>query len=112
MTVARLKTAVWVQAQVRLCDAAFIPVAVARRGDPDAGAVLIKLVRPGEGCQVLAQAYTAEGERAWLRGTGPEPVDETVADAYITRQVRIDPDLWVLEIEDRAGRYALDGRIV
>ncbi|MEY3003616.1 MAG: hypothetical protein RLZZ491_792, partial [Pseudomonadota bacterium] len=33
---------------------------------------------------------------------------ETAVDAAIDRQRGFDPDLWVIEIEDRAGRHLLD----
>ena len=36
-----LNTGLWVMAQVRICDRAFIPATVVRRGDPDAGTVLL-----------------------------------------------------------------------
>jgi len=107
-----LTTGLWVMAQVRLCDRAFIPAAIVRRGDSDAGTVLVKINCFENGVTVYTQASTLDGEPAWSRGTGPKPVTEPEADAYIARQVRYDPDVWVLEIEDRKGAYKLDGKIV
>jgi len=108
----RLRTGMWVMAQVRYCDRAFIPAAVVRRGDFDAGTVLLKHNRFDEGVTVYTQTTTSDGELGWSRGTGPAPVSEPEADAYIARQVQNDPDVWVLEIEDRRGLYKLDGKIV
>ncbi len=107
-----LTTGLWVMAQVRLCDLAFIPATVVRRGDSDAGTVLVKINRFEEGVTVYTQASSLDGTPAWSRGTGPKPVTETEADAYIARQVQYDPDVWVLEIEDRKGTYKLDGKVV
>jgi hypothetical protein len=107
-----LTTGLWVSAQVRLCDMAFIPATIVRRGDSDAGTVLVKINRFEQGVTVFTQASTLDGEPAWSRGTGPKPVAEAEADAYIARQVTYDPDVWVLEIEDRKGTYKLDGKVV
>ncbi|HTR88264.1 MAG TPA: DUF1491 family protein [Reyranella sp.] len=107
-----LTTGLWVSAQVRICDRAFIPATVVRRGDPDAGTVLLKLNRFEQGVTVYVQASSTNDEPTWSRGTGPAPVAEAEADAYIARQVQYDPDVWVLEIEDRRGQYKLDGKIV
>jgi hypothetical protein len=112
VTEARLKTRLVVQAAVRLCSVRAIPVAVTRRGDEDAGTILVKLNQLDLGCTVLAETRDPEGARAWLRATGATPVAEETADAYIARQVKRDPDLWVVEIEDRAGRSAFQGRIL
>ena len=77
-----------------------------------AGTVLVKINRFEQGVTVFAQATSLDGEPSWSRGTGPKPVTEAEADAYIERQVKFDPDVWVLEIEDRKGQYKLDGKIV
>lgn len=98
MAEARVKAAVWVQGVLRLGNASGRYGAVLRRGDPDAGGVLVVL-RGRDGLVVLGQVRTGEGEAAWMRGTGAAPVDQVAADAYVSRQVRIDPDLWVLEFE-------------
>lgn len=112
MTEPRLKTKLQVLAAVRLCSVHAIPIVVARRGDEDAGTILIKLNQLERGFMVLAQTRTGSGDLAWMRATGELPVDEPTADAYIARQVRRDPDVWVVEIEDREGRPIFGGRVL
>jgi len=107
-----LTTGLWVSAQVRLCTRRNIAAYVARRGDPDAGSVLIKVVRFTAGTTVYAPANALDEEPTWTRATGPEPVPEPDADAYIARQVARDPDLWVLEIEDHKSEWVPDGRVL
>jgi hypothetical protein len=109
---ARLKTGLWIRALIRRCDLAAVAVAVAARGDADSGAVLLKLNDRAAGCSVLAQVLGPEGERAWIRATGEAPVAEAEADAYIARQRRRDPDLWVVEIECGLPASVIDGRIL
>jgi hypothetical protein len=98
MTEARVKTGIAVSAMLRMADLAGRPGMVLRRGDADAGGILLVLRGQG-GASVLSQARTGEGEAAWMRATGAEPVDEPAADAYVARQVGRDPDLWVLEFD-------------
>ncbi len=92
----RVKARLWVQMALRLGEGAARPGMVVRSGDPDAGGILVVL-RGREGLVVLSQVRA--GEAAWLRGTGPAPVAEATADAYVARQVGFDPDLWVVEFE-------------
>jgi hypothetical protein len=112
MTEPALKAEIWVKAQIRVCDIHAIPCFVVRKGDPDAGSILLKLNRLNAGVVVFSQVRTDGGIRAWMRATGDEPVSETDADAYIERQLNFDPDIWVLEIEDPDGTYVMDGEIV
>ena len=106
MSPPRLTARFWVDAylaRLRLHD---IPAFVTAHGDDTAGAVLIKLST----LDGVAHAYTRQvdlmsGERRWEELTsGPE---EDV-DAAIARQRSFDPDLWVIEVEDKQGRHLLD----
>jgi hypothetical protein len=94
----RVKAGIWVSMALRLSDIAGRAGAVLRKGDPDSGGILCVL-RGREGIMVLSQVRDAEGRPAWLRGTGAAPVDDQAADAYVERQVKRDPDLWVVEFD-------------
>jgi hypothetical protein len=111
MSGARVKAGIWVSMALRLGNSAGRYGAVLRKGDPDSGGVLVVL-RGARGVSVLSQMRTAEGEAAWLRATGPDPVEQAQADAYVERQVRFDPDLWVLEFESPDMLPPFEGRIV
>ena len=108
----RLKTSLWVQAQVRLCDIRFQGVAVSRRGDPDAGGVLLKLLRNQHQCLLLRRMFADNGDQAWMVVAGSGEIDEEKVASYIERELKWDRDLWVLEIEDYDKRYQLDGPLV
>lgn len=111
MSGARVKAGIWVSMALRLGNSSGRYGAVLRKGDPDSGGVLVVL-RGVRGVSVLSQMRTAEGEAAWLRATGPDPVEQAQADAYVERQVKFDPDLWVLEFESPDLLPPFEARIV
>lgn len=108
---AKVKAGIWVSMAIRLSDMAGRPAAVLRKGDPDAGGILAVL-RGREGIVVLSQVRDAEGRPAWMRGTGPAPVGEEVAQAYMDRQVKRDPDLWVVEFEAPDLQPPFEARLI
>jgi hypothetical protein len=108
----RLKAGIWVQAQLRVCDIKCISAMVVRKGDVDAGSVLLKLNHFSDGCAALVSITTMEGERAWMHGLKEGFTDERTVDHYIQKQIARDSDLWVLEIEDPKKLYELDGVLV
>ena len=101
-----LSSDVWVGALIRRVEIGGGFAVVARKGDPRAGAVLVKVLNRSDGsARLLAEATRGDGDRVWM-----EPVasrEERELDAYVERAVRIDPDVWVVEIEDKAGRHFL-----
>lgn len=86
--------------------------ALVKRGDEDAGAILVKVNRFAGGCRVYSQVRDETGRLVWLSGTGVEYVMESLADDYIQRQQTYDADLWVIEIEDPKAVYEMDGPVV
>jgi len=106
---ARLKTGIWVKALIRRCEIEAVPAVVVRRGDDTAGVVLVKMNLLNGRAVLYSQARGALGQRIWLAHGVPEKAhwSEAEADAYIDRQLKVDPDVWVIEIEDRKGRHFL-----
>ena len=108
---ARVKAGIWVSMALRLADIAGRSGAVLRKGDPDSGGILCVL-RGREGLVVLSQVRDAEGRPAWLRGSGAAPVDQEAADAYVARQVKRDPDLWVVEFDAPDLKPPFEGKLL
>jgi hypothetical protein len=98
MSEPRVKSGLWVKMALRMGDREGRPGAVLRKGDADSGGILVVL-RNRDGLCVLSQMRAADGTQAWMRATGAAPVDQEAADAYVARQVKFDPDLWVLEFD-------------
>lgn len=111
MEEARVKAGFWVSAALRLGFQQGRSGAVLRRGDADAGGILVVL-RGRDGNCVLSQVSAADGDRAWMRATGAAPVGQDVVDAYVERQVARDPDVWVVEFDAPDLLPPFEGRIV
>jgi hypothetical protein len=104
-----LKTEIWVQALLRRVAVGGAFAAVARKGDPDGGAVLVKVATMDRRARLYTPARAGEGERIWLDLSAGSLGDaEADVDAYARKRADSDPDIWVVEIEDRHGRNFLD----
>lgn len=101
----RLTAEFWVQAYLARLRLADVPAFVVARGDATAGAVVVKLNRLDGSSVAFQRAYDAAGARVW--SPLAEGADREV-DAALDRQRRFDPDLWIVEVEDRQGRHLLD----
>jgi len=107
----RLPTELLVTAQIRKCAAAGLPVYVLHKGAYAAGTVMVKIVMRGQGCRLLNQSRDSDGNMGWMDIYEGALVEETRADQYIRRATQRDPDVWVIEVEDSAGKNPFEGRI-
>lgn len=107
----RLKAGIFVRALIRRAEVAGAAAYVVRMGSEEAGAILLKISRPDRTCLVLTQARRGEGELVWVKPIG-DAVDDEAAQKYFDKQMRFDPDLWIVEIEDREGRTFVDEPVV
>ena len=110
----RLKSSIWVAAYLRRCHVEGAFAVLRRRGAEEAGAVFIKVSRLDGTADVYAPAPQSAfdaahpTDRAFAPALSGQPASEADAEAYLARQHRFDSDIWVIEVEDRAGRHFLD----
>jgi hypothetical protein len=114
----RLKSGMWVAAYIRRCQIEGVQAVLRRRGAEEAGAVFIKVSRLDGTADVFGPAPQSAfdearpAERAFVRSLKAQPASEADAEAYLARQLKFDPDIWIIEVEDRAGRHFLDRVVV
>lgn len=102
----RLQADLWVSAYLNRLRLADIPAYVTRKGDATAGTVLVKVALLNGSARAFERGYDmASGLRLWRLIT---EAAETDVDALIARTAARDPDLWVIELEDKQGRTLLD----
>lgn len=109
----RLTSDFFVSAYLRRAGTEGVFAGLRRRGGSAAGAIFI-VVDHLDGTAALfgpapQSAYEhGDGERAFTRLHEADTLPRDEIEAKITREIRFDPDCWVVEIEDREGRHFLD----
>ena len=102
----RLTSRYWVDAYLARLRLADIPAFVVVHGDDTGGAVLVKLNTLNGQAVLFQRSFDLMADtRVWAELASGAEGD---VDAAVTRQRGFDPDLWVVEVEDRAGRHLLD----
>jgi len=110
----RLKSAIWVAAYLRRRHIDGTLAVVRRRGAEEAGAIFVKIARLDGTADLYGPAPQSAftdanpSDRAFTPCLRPLPAAEPDVEAYLARQIRYDSDLWIIEVEDRAGRHLLD----
>jgi hypothetical protein len=110
----RLKSGIWVAAYLRRCQIEGASAVLRRRGAEEAGAIFIKVSRLDGTADLYGPAPQSAfdearpSDRAFSAALKNLPLPEAEIESYLARQLRFDPDLWIVEVEDRAGRHFID----
>ena len=107
----RIKAEIWAKAYIRHCSSNGSPAVMVRRGQSDGGAIFIK-INSLDGYATLygpapAGMDASTNDRLWTLCLGEDALSERDADIYLQRQAEFDPDIWIIEVEDRVGRHYL-----
>ena len=108
----RLKSGIWVAAYLRRCQVEGVAAVLRRRGAEEAGAIFIKVSRLDGNADLYGPAPQSAfdeahpADRFFTVSLTEKP--EADIEAYLQKQIRFDPDLWLVETEDRGGRHFLD----
>ena len=108
----RLPAELWIMAHIKRCIVEGIPATVVHRGEKNSGTLILKINQLAEGVRILNQTRDIDGALAWMQSLGDKLVPEPEADAYIERAIKRDPDVWVVEIEDRNGKHPFEGKLL
>ena len=84
-----------------------------RRGAEEAGAVFVKVaLLDGNAMLYVPAPQTVYDDsrpiERFFTPTSPQPVPEASVEERLAKEIRFDPDVWIVETEDRAGRHFLD----
>jgi len=101
----RITSVFWVKAYLARLRVMDIPAFLTARGDATAGAVLVKINTLDGNAAAYQRSYDVDGNRIWVPLS--EGTDAEVEEA-LSRQRKYDPDIWVIEVEDKQGRSLLD----
>jgi len=107
----RLKAGIFVRALIRRVEVEGASAFIVRSGAEEAGAIILKVAKLDGTVLVLNQVRDGKGNLVWAQALGGWS-DEARANAWCDKQVKFDPDLWIVEIEDRKGRAFVDEPIM
>jgi len=98
---------------LRRCQTEGVFGAVRRRGAEEAGAVFVKVAwLDGTAMLYVPAPQTVYDDSRPIERiftpTSLQPVPEASVEERLVKEIRFDPDAWIVETEDKAGRHFLD----
>ena|SRR3982751_5505107 len=107
----RLPTKLWIDAHLHQMNKEGRYYYIHNTGAYATGTVMVKLFAPGKGAMVLQQQRDKNGVMGWMALFDGAAVEEAKADEYLRRSIDRDPDLWVIEVEDKELKNPFEGKI-
>jgi hypothetical protein len=109
----RLRSDIFVSALIRLAETQGAVAMLRRRGAAEAGAIFVKVDRLDGAAALYGPAPQSEQlpagvARLFTRLHVEEWRDPLAAEERLQREIAFDPDIWIVEIEDRKGRAFVD----
>jgi hypothetical protein len=110
----RLKSGIWVAAYLRRCQVEGVIAVLRRRGADEAGAIFVKVNRLDGRADIYGPAPQSAfddarpSDRRFSPCLKQLPAEDAQVEAYLARESRFDPDVWIVEVEDPSGRHFLD----
>ncbi|PWR22049.1 DUF1491 family protein [Zavarzinia compransoris] len=103
--VPRLKSRLVVQALIRRAEVAGLSALVMRKGDEDAGGIMLVVDRFAAGSRLFDRVRDGAGRLVWAAADGGAPLDPPALAERLERAARRDPDLWLVAVEDPRGLF-------
>ena len=110
----RLKSALWVAAYLRRCQVEGAFAVVRRRGAEEAGAIFVRISRLDGTSDLYGpapqSAFDASrgADRTFIASLKDQPALDAAVETYLAREMKFDPDVWIIEVDEPAGRNFLD----
>ncbi|MGO9743030.1 MAG: DUF1491 family protein [Roseiarcus sp.] len=104
----QLRADIWVAAYLRRAGVEGAFATLRRRGAAEAGAIFVVVDRLDGRAALYEPAPSVDGERRFLRAHADEWISPADVEARLQRQLRFDPDMWIVDLESRDGTHWLD----
>ena len=99
----RLKTELFVQAGIRYCESILVTAMLRRQGDSEAGAIFVKVARLDGTSSLFTRTPSFIEDVKWQSCTGDGWLPDEKIEERLVKEIKIDPDIWIIEIENPRG---------
>ncbi len=105
----RIPTKMFIDANIAKCQSQNVPVYIVKKGDPNSGMIVLKVLDSNFQCRIFSQMRDIDGDMKWFDRLGGETVSESEAGVMAQSIAGNDPDIWIVEVETRDGKNPFDG---